>query len=147
MGVVTPFDLSVDPDRDTLGPDEMPVDPVEIGQLEAARIAAVRERVERTADAVVSAGFSVDTKVIVGQPAPEILDQAGKGDYGLVVMGSRGLGGVGSALLGSVSDAVSRHARAALVSRRPRAGGEREMATRSARAGVQAGVEAPGSLA
>jgi nucleotide-binding universal stress UspA family protein len=135
IGVVTPFDYSVVPDFDMVSPDAMPIDPVEIGDLEAARVAAVRERVEKTAGALASARFSVDTKVIVGATAPEILDQADKGDYGLVVMGSRGLGGVGRTLLGSVSDAVSRHARAALVARHPHVGGEREPVAPSARAG------------
>src|SRR5918996_4186310 len=47
----------------------------------------------------------------------EILSLADKGDYDLVVMGSRGLGAIGSRLLGSVSDEMCRHAAATLVAR------------------------------
>lgn len=118
MGVVTPVDLAVVPHR-AVDPDAMPLDPVEIADLEEARLANVRDRLEAYSAGLRTAGFRADTQVVVGQPAPEILDTARSGDYDLVVMGSRGLGAVGSALLGSVSDAVSRHARAALVWRRP----------------------------
>jgi nucleotide-binding universal stress UspA family protein len=119
MGVVTLRDLSVVPDRAILMPESIPVDSVEIANLENAQIAKVRERVEKTAAALRTAGFRVDHKVAVGHPAAEILKTANDGDYDLVAMGSPGLGAVGSALLGSVSDAVSRHARAPLVSQEP----------------------------
>ena len=46
----------------------------------------------------------------VGLPAAEILRLAEKLDVGLIVMGSRGLGGIRRALMGSVSDSVVRHA-------------------------------------
>jgi nucleotide-binding universal stress UspA family protein len=46
----------------------------------------------------------------VGKPAAEIVDLAEELGVGLVVVGSRGLGGVRRALMGSVSDSVVRHA-------------------------------------
>jgi len=46
----------------------------------------------------------------VGRPDKEIVDLAEEIDAGLVVVGSRGLGGVRRALVGSVSDSVVRHA-------------------------------------
>ena len=46
----------------------------------------------------------------VGLPAAEILRLAEGLDVGLIVMGSRGLGGIRRALMGSVSDSVVRHA-------------------------------------
>jgi nucleotide-binding universal stress UspA family protein len=46
----------------------------------------------------------------VGLPAAEILALAEELGVGLIVMGSRGLGGIRRALLGSVSDSVVRHA-------------------------------------
>src|SRR5215212_10724564 len=45
-----------------------------------------------------------------GLPAAEIVTLAEEVGAGLIVMGSRGLGGVTRALMGSVSDSVVRHA-------------------------------------
>jgi nucleotide-binding universal stress UspA family protein len=117
ISVVTPLDLAVVPNRDTLTPEAMPVDPVEIQELEKSRISRANARVEEAGAALRSAGYAVDSTVAIGRPASEILERAEKGNYDLVLMGSRGLGAVGSALLGSVSDAVTRHARATLVAR------------------------------
>jgi len=50
--------------------------------------------------------ISVQSIVIEGQPAQVILDRLREGRHDLLVMGTRGLGRVGSALLGSVSQAV-----------------------------------------
>jgi nucleotide-binding universal stress UspA family protein len=45
-----------------------------------------------------------------GRPDTAIIDLAEELGAGLIVMGSRGLGGVRRALLGSISDSVVRHA-------------------------------------
>lgn len=45
----------------------------------------------------------------VGKPYKEIVELAEEVDAGLIVLGSRGHGGVSRALMGSVSDAVVRH--------------------------------------
>ena len=46
----------------------------------------------------------------MGKAAAEIVELAEELGAGLVVVGSRGLGGVRRALMGSVSDSVVRHA-------------------------------------
>jgi nucleotide-binding universal stress UspA family protein len=46
----------------------------------------------------------------MGTPAEEIVELAEELEVGLVVVGSRGLGGIRRALMGSVSDSVVRHA-------------------------------------
>src|SRR5215203_857282 len=46
----------------------------------------------------------------MGTPAAEVVDLAEELGVGLVVVGSRGLGGIRRALIGSVSDSVVRHA-------------------------------------
>lgn len=60
---------------------------------------------------VEEAGGSVTGQhIAVGNPAEKILNQADEVGAGLIVMGSRGLGGIRRALMGSVSDSVVRHA-------------------------------------
>jgi nucleotide-binding universal stress UspA family protein len=61
----------------------------------------IREQVEDLPDSI-----SVTTLVVAGHPDRVILDQLREGRHDLLVMGTRGLGRVGSALLGSVSQAV-----------------------------------------
>jgi len=51
-------------------------------------------------------GIAVNTKLAGGQPANEICSEANKGIYDLVIMGSRGLGGITELFLGSVSNRV-----------------------------------------
>ena len=46
----------------------------------------------------------------MGTPAAEVVDLAEELVVGLIVVGSRGLGGIRRALMGSVSDSVVRHA-------------------------------------
>jgi nucleotide-binding universal stress UspA family protein len=58
-----------------------------------------------------SAGGEVaEAHLRVGAAAAEIVDLAEDIGAGLIVMGSRGLGGIRRALMGSVSDSVVRHA-------------------------------------
>ena len=65
--------------------------------------------------------ISVTTIVVSGHAAPKILKELRAGTYDLLVMGTRGLGRVGSALLGSVSQAVLHEAGVpVLVVRGPR---------------------------
>ena len=61
----------------------------------------VREQVEQLPE-----GLSVTSVVAAGHPAEVILERMRTDNHDLLVMGTRGLGRVGSALLGSVSQAV-----------------------------------------
>src|SRR5687767_5496767 len=56
----------------------------------------------------------------LGQVALEIVALAEELGVGLIVMGSRGLGGVRRALMGSVSDSVVRHAHCPVLVVRPK---------------------------
>src|ERR671917_1277750 len=70
-----------------------------------------REVLEVEVGKVRSAGGTVvEAHLIEGRIAPEIVALAEEIGAGLVVMGSRGRGGVRRALMGSVSDSVMRHA-------------------------------------
>lgn len=63
------------------------------------------------ADRIGSDGGKVaETHLRSGDPDKEILRLAETLDVGLIVIGSRGLGAVSRALMGSVSDSVVRHA-------------------------------------
>ena len=55
-------------------------------------------------------GTLVEAHLIEGRIAPEVVALAEEIGAGLIVMGSRGRGGIRRALMGSVSDAVVRHA-------------------------------------
>jgi nucleotide-binding universal stress UspA family protein len=55
-------------------------------------------------------GAVIGTHFRLGRPAQEIVSVGEEVGAGLIVLGSRGLGGVKRALMGSVSDSVVRHA-------------------------------------
>src|ERR671911_1080206 len=70
-----------------------------------------REVLEAEVQKVRSFGGTVaQGHLIEGRVAPEIVGLAEEIGAGLIVMGSRGLGGIRRALMGSVSDSVVRHA-------------------------------------
>jgi nucleotide-binding universal stress UspA family protein len=64
-------------------------------------------------------GTAAGTHLKMGQVALEIVALAEELGVGLIVMGSRGLGGVRRALMGSVSDSVVRHAHCPVLVVRP----------------------------
>jgi nucleotide-binding universal stress UspA family protein len=73
----------------------------------AARQSIGRRVLEDAADSARKAGAKVaDLVVEAGDPAAQIVAAAQRLDAGHVVMGARGLGGFGSLVLGSVSQAV-----------------------------------------
>ena len=80
---------------------------------EGQRISEQRAREVLTAEVekVRSAGCTVtEEHLIEGRMAPGIIGVAEEIGAGLIVMGSRGRGGIRRALMGSVSDSVVRHA-------------------------------------
>ena len=92
-------------DWDTLGgvPDVQ-------GELETARRAA-QGVLDTAVRKVRSLGGSVaQAHLMEGRAPKEIVSLAEDSGVGLIVMGSRGRGGVGRTLMGSVSDSVVRHA-------------------------------------
>jgi len=65
-----------------------------------------RDATTRTRDALARLTANIAVMVRTGDPAEEIVDAAKEQGATLIVVGSRGRGGVRSALLGSVSDRV-----------------------------------------
>jgi nucleotide-binding universal stress UspA family protein len=82
-----------------------------------------RELLRKQSRRVKAAGGTVaGTHLRMGQVALEILALAEELGADLIVMGSRGLGGVRRALMGSVSDSVVRHAHCPVLVVRPEKG-------------------------
>ena len=78
--------------------------------LSAARADKGERVVAAEADRHASAGVTIDTKVVDGEPVESLIDVAREGGYDLLVMGNRGMTGVTRFLrLGSVPSKVSHH--------------------------------------
>jgi nucleotide-binding universal stress UspA family protein len=87
---------------------------IEAAHVEALRADRLRapgrlQRAERCLAGM--SGVSVTSKVLEGDPAEAILEEAERWDADLVVVGSHGYGRLKRRLLGSVSQALALHAR------------------------------------
>ena len=86
-------------------------DPVLVGQLQRQFEQMSRRVLGAEAQKVREAGGTVaQAHLRMGKADIEIVELAKEIDAGLLILGSRGLGGVRRALMGSVSDSVVRHA-------------------------------------
>jgi nucleotide-binding universal stress UspA family protein len=92
-------------DWTSLGGEDLPTRLDEVAK-EAAKT-KVDEQAQRVREAD---GEVAGAHARVGYPEAEIVDLAEELGVGLIVMGSRGLGGIRRALMGSISDSVVRHA-------------------------------------
>jgi nucleotide-binding universal stress UspA family protein len=89
---------------------ELP-DPILVEDIERRAEQRGREMLDAEVERAQSAGGTVaQAHLMMGDAAREIVHLAEDLEAGLVVMGSRGRGGISRALLGSVSDSVVRHA-------------------------------------
>jgi len=79
-------------------------------ELEAQKQPA-RELVERIAQDLGHAGFTVHTAVEIGDVRETIIDSAAAWGADLIVVGSHGQTGIQRFLMGSVAEFVARHAR------------------------------------
>jgi nucleotide-binding universal stress UspA family protein len=89
--------------------------PPEIADIPAPRQQELNEEAQRLIDAQVEqikadGGTVAQAHLRIGRPDEQIVDSAEEIGAGLIVMGSRGLGGIRRLLMGSVSDSVVRHA-------------------------------------
>jgi nucleotide-binding universal stress UspA family protein len=79
-------------------------------RYEELREEARRLRDEQVEKIEAGGGSVAEAHLAVGRPAEEIVAYAQDQGAGLIVMGSRGRGGIRRALMGSVSDSVVRYA-------------------------------------
>jgi nucleotide-binding universal stress UspA family protein len=85
--------------------------PVLTGQLQQQFEQMSRRVLDTQAEKVREAGGTIaQAHLRMGEAATGIVDLAEELGAGLVILGSRGLGGIRRALMGSVSDSVVRHA-------------------------------------
>ncbi len=102
--------------------------PPEIADIPPPRQEELNEEARRLLDAQVKQ-IEVDGSTVtqahlrVGRPDEQIVALAEEIGAGLIVMGSRGLGGIRRALMGSVSDTVVRHAHCPVLVVRAENGG------------------------
>jgi nucleotide-binding universal stress UspA family protein len=89
--------------------------PIQLSDLLAA---LARQLEEAKGEAQRAGATAVDTKLLQGAVAPEIVDYAKKGDYDLIVIGTHGHTGLKHALLGSVAERVVRLAPCPVLSLR-----------------------------
>jgi nucleotide-binding universal stress UspA family protein len=99
----------------TVGPDyplyELPEHPADFEDVLRKNRREAKEMLEQQAKRIEEWGASVkETHLREGRAAEEIVELAEEIGAGLIVMGSRGHGRLRRALMGSVSDAVVRHA-------------------------------------
>jgi nucleotide-binding universal stress UspA family protein len=65
-----------------------------------------RQRLEPIKNILLQKGAAHKFEFIHGEPGPSIVDFANKGDYDLIVVGSRGLNALQEMVLGSVSHKI-----------------------------------------
>jgi len=84
-------------------------------QVEGEMIAAGRKVMQAAQSELASSGLQVTNELLEGPPAEALLRVAETRHCDLIVMGSRGLGDLQAALLGSVSHKVLQHSTVPVV--------------------------------
>jgi nucleotide-binding universal stress UspA family protein len=119
LATTTAADLAEKTDSElhvlTVGPDyplyELPEHPADFEDVLRENRRGAKEMLEQQAKRIEQSGGTVkETHLREGRAAEEIVEVAEEIGAGLIVMGSRGHGRIRRALMGSVSDAVVRHA-------------------------------------
>lgn len=80
-------------------------------EVEQDRLRQAKKLVEAAAVKLKKAGFRASSAVEGGDPRSQIVDQASEWHADLIMLGSHGWKGIPRLLLGSVSEAVARHAK------------------------------------
>ncbi len=80
-----------------------------VKEIEAAHKKMLSEALKKAKES--KPNIKVSKKLVNGRPADKIVEIANEGNFDLIVMGSRGAGGIKEFFLGSVSDRVADEAR------------------------------------
>lgn len=81
-----------------------------VAEVEKDRLKEAKDLVRKAAGILRKAGFRVKECVDTGDPKTQIVDHAMEWHADLIVVGSHGLKGLNRFFMGSVSEAVTRHA-------------------------------------
>jgi nucleotide-binding universal stress UspA family protein len=76
-----------------------------VKEIEAAHKKMLEEALKKAEKA--KPAIRISKQLVIGRPADKIVEIAGKEKFDLIVMGSRGTGGIKEFFLGSVSDRVA----------------------------------------
>ena len=87
----------------------------------SAELRRGREVLDSAAATAEAAGIRTQIDLLEGRPSERIVELARNRDVDLIVVGSRGRGAIGAALLGSVSESVLHHADRPVLIVRPSA--------------------------
>lgn len=109
-----------------VSPEMMPHFVRQAADIEEARRKHAKQLVQRAATALRNAGFQVGEAVDSGAPKAKILEHAARWRADLIVLGSHGFKGLSRLLMGSVSEAVTRHARCSVQIVRIQRAGKRD---------------------
>jgi nucleotide-binding universal stress UspA family protein len=96
-------------------PDSYPADSNVIDKIKDDLIMSAKKILAEAEKLFQENGIAVNIKLAEGHPADKICSEANMGNYDLVVMGSRGLGGITELFLGSVSNKVVHCAKPSVV--------------------------------
>lgn len=83
---------------------------IAVQEMKALMIRDAEALLASEAEAFANSEIAVEKKIVWGDPPYEIVHEAREGNYDLVIIGSRGLGGVEKLLIGSVSMHVVQYA-------------------------------------
>jgi len=91
--------------------DLWPTPPVDLSQLRQVEVERAKRLVEKAADDLRAKSLPVTTEVLEGNPKSRVLHVVEEWEPDLLVLGSHGRTGLTRFFLGSVSEALARHAR------------------------------------
>jgi len=91
-----------------------------VGDMQKETEKYVASYLSKAADSLKKDDIAVQTAVVSGRPAEEILDYANKNQVDLIIMSTHGRSGVSRWVLGSVTDRVVRHSIAPVLTIAPR---------------------------
>ncbi len=87
----------------------------DLAEIRKAVYREAEECIARSGESLRESGFKVQTRVVEGEIRSGILDVAAEWKADLIVLGARGLTGLKHMLLGSVAEAVARHAHCSVL--------------------------------
>jgi len=94
----------------------LPVEDLAVIQnYSATRLASLQDKMDGLVDTLKKSGLDVEGRVIEGHPASMIVDEAERGSFDAIFMGSHGWSGIKKFLMGSVAENVVKNSRCSVM--------------------------------